>query len=51
MTEVQVFALIGLVMLVSTLVLGEMFEHAIQRHRDEHDSYDRTRTSEVGDGQ
>jgi hypothetical protein len=35
-----VFALIGLVVLVSVLVLGEMFERAIQDHREEHDSFD-----------
>jgi hypothetical protein len=39
-TVMQIFALIGLVLLIGTLVLGEMFERAIERHLDEHGSYD-----------
>ena len=38
-TAMQVFALIGLVALISTLVLGELFERAIQRDLEEHDAY------------
>ena len=39
MTAIEVFALIGLVLLVSTLVLGEMFERAIQRGLEERDPW------------
>lgn len=40
MTDAQLFALIGLVVLVSVLVLAEMFERAIENDLEEHDSYD-----------
>lgn len=39
LTETQLFALIGLVLLVGVLVMGEMFERAIQRDFEEHDEY------------
>jgi hypothetical protein len=44
LTSTQVFALIGLVLLVGVLVMGEMFERAIQRDYEEHDSHDEART-------
>lgn len=40
LTGPQVFALIGVVVLVCVLVLAEMFERAIQNDLEEHDSYD-----------
>lgn len=39
MTAIEVFALIGLVLLVSTLVFGEMCERAIQRGLEEHEPW------------
>lgn len=47
LTNLQVFALIGLVLLVSTLVLGEMFERAIQRGLEEQEPW---QPDDQGDG-
>lgn len=43
MTIPMWFSLAGLVCLVCTLVMGEMFERAIEEHVESHDSYDPAR--------
>ena len=47
LTGPQVFALIGLFTLVCVLVLGEMFERAIQDDLESHDSYDPKRKAQT----
>lgn len=44
----QAFALFGLVVLVATLVLGEMFERAIQRDLEEHEGFEQARGRREG---
>jgi hypothetical protein len=50
LTGPQVFALIGLVHFVCALVMGEMFERAIQNDFESHNAFDPARSPEVGDG-
>jgi hypothetical protein len=51
LTSTQVFALIGLVLLVGVLVMGEMFERAIQRDFEEHDGFRSESDREANDDQ